>query len=56
MSKTELIRVLILLSQMEGFLLGKVGNNCLSDGMENEISDVCELLAKKIKEGTDEQN
>ena len=50
MTKEEAIRILMLLSQMEGFLLGKVGNNCLPDWISEELSRVCELLAKKVSE------
>ena len=48
MTKEEAIRILMLLSQMEGFLHGKVGNHCLPDFMAEELSEVCELLAKKV--------
>jgi hypothetical protein len=50
MDKQEAIRILVLLSQMEGFLLGKVGDHCLPDWIAEELSDVCELLAKKVSD------
>lgn len=50
MTKQEMINMLILLSQMEGFIIGKVGVHTLPDYMAESLSDICELLAKKIKD------
>ena len=50
MTKEEALRVLVLLSQMEGFLIGKVGNNTIPESITEELSEVCELLAKKVSE------
>jgi hypothetical protein len=54
MSKTELLRVLILLSQMEGFTIGKFGDHCLPDWISEELSLICQILAKNIKEDVNE--
>lgn len=49
MNKQEMLRVLILLSQMEGYLLGKLGTNTMPDYISKELSDVCEILSEHIK-------
>jgi hypothetical protein len=48
MTKEEAIRILMLLSQMEGFLIGKVGNHCLPDYMAEELVEICQLLSDKV--------
>lgn len=50
MTKEEALRILVLLSQMEGFIIGKFGDHCLPDWIGNELSLVCELLSKKVSE------
>lgn len=50
MAKEEALRILILLSQMEGFLLGKLGNNTMPESMTDELIKVCHILAKKVSE------
>ena len=50
MSKEEALRILVLLSQMEGFLIGKVGNNTMPESMTDELVKVCHILAKKVSE------
>ena len=49
MDKEESLRVLILLSQMEGFTIGKFGDHCLPDWIGNELSLVCKILEENIK-------
>lgn len=49
MNKEESLRVLILLSQMEGFTIGKFGDHCLPDWISEELVNVCELLEKNIR-------
>jgi hypothetical protein len=50
MDKQEALRILVLLSQMEGFTIGKFGDHCLPDWISEELANVCELLAKKVSE------
>lgn len=50
MNKEEMMRILILLSQIEGFVHGKVGIHTLPDYMSEELTDVVNLLAEKIKQ------
>ena len=42
-----MIRILMLLSQIEGYI---AGNYILPDYMAEGLSDICELLSTKIKE------
>lgn len=48
MTKEEALRILLLLSQIEGYVAGKLGAHSLPDYMTEELSDVCELLASKV--------
>lgn len=50
MTKDEMMRVLILLSQVEGFIHGKVGVHTLPDYMSEELTDIVNILAEKIKD------
>ena len=50
MNKDEMMRILILLSQIEGFVHGKVGIHTLPDCISEELIDVVEMLADKIKD------
>jgi len=52
MNKEEALRVLVLLSQMEGFTIGKFGDHCLPDWISEELANVCELLEKNIRGDT----
>ena len=49
MTKEEYIRILLLLSKMEAFLLTQNGSK-LPEFLSEEVSEVCELLAKKVSE------
>lgn len=48
-SKQELLRILIVLSKLEGFVLGKLGTY-LPEDIALDVEEICELLATKIKE------
>ena len=48
MSKEELIRILMLISQLEAHIVGKVRLG-LSDNISAELESVCELISNKIK-------
>ena len=50
MTKDEMMRILILLSQVEGFVHGKVGVHTLPDYMSEELTDIVNILADKIKD------
>ena len=50
MNKEEALRVLVLLSQMEGFTIGKFGDHCLPDWISEELTEICKILAKKVSE------
>ena len=41
---------LFLLAQLEGFIIGKFGDHCLPDWVAEELTEVCELLSKKVSE------
>jgi hypothetical protein len=49
MTKKEYLRILILLSQMEGYIAGKIGTHTLPDYMSEELSEICEILSNHIK-------
>lgn len=49
MNKDEMIRVIVLLSQLEGFARATNGNKFLPDDILDEMNYVCEMLAKHIK-------
>jgi hypothetical protein len=48
MNSKEYLRTLMLLSQMEGYMLGKLGTH-IPEPIANELLEVCELLAKNIR-------
>lgn len=50
MNKEESLRILVLLSQIEGYIAGKIGSHSLPDCISEELLDVCEILYKNIKE------
>lgn len=49
MNKQELIRIIILLSQMECYVMDKVGSHSLPDYISEELFEVCDMLVKHIK-------
>ena len=52
MNKDQMLRILVVLSQLEGYIIGRMTPHVLPDYLSKELSDVCELLASKIKEST----
>ena len=56
MTKEEAIKVLMLLSQLEGFTIGKFGDHCLPDNINKELINVCDMLAKNIDDDTKHRN
>lgn len=50
MTKDEMLRILILLSQIDGIIIGKLGSHTLPDYISEELSDISELLSQRIKE------
>lgn len=49
MTNQEYIRILMLLSQLEGYIAGKNSSHSLPDYMSEELSEVCDMLAEHIK-------
>lgn len=48
MSKEEMLQVLVLLSQMEGFIIGKVGAN-IPEKISKDLEEVCKMLDFNIR-------
>jgi hypothetical protein len=48
MNKAEALKILVLLSQLEGYIAGKLSTHVLPDYIAEELAEVCELLAEKI--------
>jgi hypothetical protein len=48
MTKQEYIRILVMLSQLEGYMLGKIGIH-IPEPMAEELAEISELLAKYIR-------
>jgi len=49
MSKEELIRILMLISQLEAHIVGKIRLG-LSDNISAELESICSMIIDKIEE------